>query len=163
MARARGGGQEMGRRAGTENVAAIAGFGVAAEAAMRALDAGAWASVAERRDALEDALMRGATGLICAGRGGPRLPNTSLIVSPGWKGETQVMQMDLAGFAVSAGSACSSGKLRGSGVLAAMGLDEGAAGSAIRISIGPETTDEDVSRFAECWLRHWHKQRARAA
>ncbi len=161
--RSRGGGQEMGRRAGTENVAAIAGFGAAAESAVRDLDAGRWEAVAERRDALEDALMRGATGLICPGRDGPRLPNTSLIVSPGWKGETQVMQMDLAGFAVSAGSACSSGKLRGSGTLGAMGLDATTAGSAIRISIGPETTDEDASRFAECWLRHWHKQRARAA
>ncbi len=162
-ARSRGGGQEMGRRAGTENVAAIAGFGAAAEAAARDLAAGTWDAVARRRDALEDALMKGASGLICPGRGGPRLPNTSLIVSPGWKGETQVMQMDLAGFAVSAGSACSSGKLRGSGVLAAMGLDDVSAGSAIRISMGPGTTDEDVSRFAECWLRQWHKQRARAA
>ncbi len=161
--RSRGGGQEMGRRAGTENVAAIAGFGAAAEAAQRDLDAGRWGEVEIRRDRLEDALMNGAEDLICAGRGAERLPNTSLLVSPGWKGETQVMQMDLAGFAVSAGSACSSGKLRGSGVLAAMGLDGIAAGSAIRVSIGPETTDEDVSRFAEAWLRQWHKQRARAA
>ncbi len=162
-ARSRGGGQEMGRRAGTENVAAIAGFGAAAEAAARDLADGAWDRVARRRDTLEDTLMREATGLICPGRDARRLPNTSLVVSPGWKGETQVMQMDLAGFAVSAGSACSSGKLRGSGVLAAMGLDERSAGSAIRISTGPETTDDDVSRFAESWLRQWHKQRARAA
>lgn len=162
-ARSRGGGQEMGRRAGTENVAAIAGFGAAAEAAVRDLDNDVWAEVQRRRDRLEDALMNGATGLICAGEGADRLPNTSLILSPGWKGETQVMQMDLAGFAISAGSACSSGKLRGSDVLAAMGLEGTADGSAIRISIGTETTDEDVSRFAEAWLRQWHKRRARAA
>ncbi|WP_036181653.1 cysteine desulfurase family protein [Palleronia rufa] len=162
-ARVRGGGQEMGRRAGTENVAAIAGFGAAAAAAAADLAAGRWSAVAARRDALEDALMAGAGDIICIGRDTPRLPNTSLIVCPGWKGETQVMQMDLAGFAVSAGSACSSGKLRGSGTLAAMGMDPDAAGSAIRVSLGPETTDEDVNRFAESWLRHWNRHRARAA
>ncbi len=162
-ARSKGGGQELGRRAGTENVAAIAGFGAAAAAAMRDLDAGIWAEVAERRNRLEAALMSGARGLMCAGRETARLPNTTLIVSPGWKGETQVMQMDLAGFAVSAGSACSSGKLRGSGTLAAMGFDDVEAGSAIRISLGPETTEDDVSRFAEAWLRRWHKHQARAA
>lgn len=163
VARSRGGGQEMGRRAGTENVAAIAGFGAAAEAAARDLDEGIWNDVAARRDRLESALMREASDLICVGKDAERLPNTALLVCPGWKGETQVMQMDLAGFAVSAGSACSSGKLRGSGVLAAMGLDGIAAGSAIRVSIGPDTTDEETSRFAEAWLRQWHKQRARAA
>ncbi|SFG06256.1 cysteine desulfurase [Palleronia marisminoris] len=162
-ARARGGGQEMGRRAGTENVAAIAGFGAAAEAAAADLAGGVWKDVAARRDYLEYALMREASGLICVGKDASRLPNTSLLVTPGWKGETQVMQMDLAGFAVSAGSACSSGKLRGSGTLAAMGMDPDAAGSAIRVSLGPTTTDEDVSRFAEAWLRQWNKHRARAA
>ena len=153
----------MGRRAGTENVAAIVGFGTAADAAAKDLAAGGWADVARLRDSLEDALMQEATGLICVGKDATRLPNTSLLVTPGWKGETQVMQMDLAGFAVSAGSACSSGKLRGSGTLAAMGMDPDAAGSAIRVSLGPTTTDEDVSRFAEAWLRQWNKHRARAA
>lgn len=162
-ARARGGGQEMGRRAGTENVAAIAGFGAAAEAAAADLSGGVWNDIAARRDSLEDTLMRGATGLICVGKDASRLPNTSLLVTPGWKGETQVMQMDLAGFAVSAGSACSSGKLRGSGTLAAMGMDPDAAGSAIRVSLGPTTTDDEVDRFAEAWLRQWNKHRARAA
>ncbi|TRD20757.1 cysteine desulfurase family protein [Palleronia caenipelagi] len=162
-ARLKGGGQEMGRRAGTENVAAIAGFGAAAEAAGRDLADGVWQEVAARRDALEERLMAEAPGLICAGKGADRLPNTTLMIAPGWKGETQVMQMDLAGFAVSAGSACSSGKLRGSGVLAAMGFDETAAGSALRVSIGPATTDEELGRFAETWLGQWVKHRARAA
>ena len=91
----------------------IAGFGAAAEAAARDLAAGVWDGVAELRNILEAALAskrRKAT--ISVGKGAPRLPNTSCIVAPGWKGETQVMQMDLAGFAVSAGSACSSGKVR---------------------------------------------------
>ena len=81
---------------------------------------------------------------------------------PGWKGETQVMQMDLAGFAISAGSACSSGKVRASRVLAAMGFGPETAGSAIRISIGPETRDE-VLAFAEAWARHYRRFRPKAA
>nr|WP_235971317.1 aminotransferase class V-fold PLP-dependent enzyme [Palleronia pontilimi] len=162
-ARIRGGGQEMGRRSGTENVAAIAGFGAAAAAAARDLDAGVWNDVAGRRNAFEAHLADHAEGLICVGQDAARLPNTSCLVTPGWKGETQVMQMDLAGFAVSAGSACSSGKLRGSGTLAAMGFDETAAGSALRVSIGPDTSDEDLARLADTWLAARQKYRARAA
>ena len=81
----------------------------------------------------------------------------------GWKGETQVMQLDLDGFAVSAGSACSSGKVRASRVLAAMGLDAETAASAIRVSIGPATTREEVLDFAGAWERHYRRFRARAA
>jgi cysteine desulfurase len=150
-ARAKGGGQEMGRRAGTENVAAIAGFGAAAEAAARDLADGLWEKVAEVRNILEDALASAEKTTIIVGKGVPRLPNTSCIVTPGWKGETQVMQMDLAGFAVSAGSACSSGKVRPSRVLSAMGFDDAAAASALRVSIGPGVAREDVLRFAEAW------------
>jgi cysteine desulfurase len=92
-----------------------------------------------------------------------RLPNTSCILTPGWKGETQVMQMDLAGFAISAGSACSSGKVKSSRVLKAMGFDETGAASAIRVSLGPTTTMEEVDRFAEAWIAARARQRARAA
>ena len=162
-ARSRGGGQEMGRRAGTENVAAIAGFGAAAEAAARDLAGGVWERVATLRDGLEGALKSAPEAPILIGEDASRLPNTTCIATPGWKGETQVMQLDLAGFAISAGSACSSGKLRGSGVLAAMGLEPDAAGSAIRVSLGPDTNDEDVARFAQCWLRLHERYRARAA
>ncbi|WP_375690750.1 cysteine desulfurase family protein [Pseudooceanicola sp. LIPI14-2-Ac024] len=162
-ARIRGGGQEMGRRSGTENVIGIAGFGAAAEAAARDLAAGVWDDVAARRDRLETAIAAGADDIIYAGKSGRRLPNTSCIVSPGWKGETQVMQMDLKGFAISAGSACSSGKVRASRTLAAMGYDEGLSASAIRVSLGPQTTDEDVDRFAESWLAARKRHRARAA
>jgi cysteine desulfurase len=92
-----------------------------------------------------------------------RLPNTLCVIAPGWKGETQVMAMDLAGFAISAGSACSSGKVRASRVLGAMGYDKGLAGQAIRVSIGPSVTEEDVLRFADIWTNAYAKARARAA
>ncbi len=157
-AQMRGGGQEMGRRAGTENLIGIAGFGAAAEAAGHDLAAGVWERVAQFRNILESTLSGPASGTISIGKGtgsvgkaAGRLPNTLCLMTPGWKGETQVMQLDLAGFAISAGSACSSGKLRASPVLRAMGFDEAAAGSAIRISLGPDVTEQDVMRFADVW------------
>ena len=162
VARIRGGGQEMGRRSGTENVAGIAGFGAAAETSARDLASGAWERVAELRDALESHLEADAPETISVGKGPRRLPNTLCLARPGWKGETQVMAMDLAGFAVSAGSACSSGKARASRVLTAMGLAPDVAGSAIRISLGPATTEAEVRAFAEAWLTR-HERRARAA
>lgn len=159
----RGGGQEMGRRAGTENLIGIAGFGAAAEAAARDLADGVWEQVAEFRNILDAALSDPANGTISVGKAVGRLPNTLCLVTPGWKGETQVMKMDLAGFAVSAGSACSSGKVRASRVLAAMGLDDNAAASALRLSLGPGTTKEDVLRFADAWLAARARHKARAA
>ncbi len=162
-ARIKGGGQEMGRRSGTENVIGIAGFGAAAEAAARDLANGVWERVKEFRNILEKTLEAGSKSTIFVGKGQERLPNTLCFATPGWKGETQVMQMDLAGFAVSAGSACSSGKVRASAVLTAMGFDEATAASAIRVSLGPHTSEEDVLRFAETWLEKEKKHRARAA
>jgi cysteine desulfurase len=159
----RGGGQEMGRRAGTEDVAGIAGFGAAIASAARELADGVWEEVAERRNILEEALASAASATIFVGKGAPRLPNTSCFAVPGWKGETQVMQLDLDGFAVSAGSACSSGKVRASRVLTAMGLDPVTAASAIRVSIGPATTKEEVLAFAGAWERHYRRFRSRAA
>ncbi len=162
-ARIRGGGQEMGRRSGTENVIGIAGFGAAAEAAVRDLADGVWDRVAELRNILESSIAAAAKHTIFVGNDGPRLPNTSCLVTPGWKGETQVMQMDLAGFAISAGSACSSGKVRASRVLTAMGYDEATAANAIRVSLGPDVTEQDVLRFSEAWCDKEKKHRARAA
>ncbi|WP_071675409.1 cysteine desulfurase family protein [Nioella nitratireducens] len=150
-ARIKGGGQEMGRRSGTENLIGIAGFGAAAEAAAQDLANGAWERVAQLRNILENSLDLDGNVTILVGKGADRLPNTTCLVTPGWKGETQVMQMDLAGFAVSAGSACSSGKVASSAVLRAMGHDEREAGSAIRISIGPDTTKDEVLRFSKAW------------
>ncbi len=151
-AQIKGGGQEMGRRSGTENVIGIAGFGAAAQAASRDLDQGVWERVKELRIILEKKLASGAPTTIFVGKDAQRLPNTSNFITPGWKGETQVMQMDLSGYSVSAGSACSSGKVRASKVLTAMGFDEDLASCAIRVSLGPETTEEDVLGFAEAWL-----------
>ena len=162
-ARTLGGGQEMGRRSGTENVAGIAGFGAAAQAAARDLANGVWDQVAKLRDLLEEGLKAEAKDLVIIGQGANRLPNTSYFASPGWKGETQVMAMDMAGFAVSAGSACSSGKVRASRVLRAMGYDEAIGTSAIRVSLGPLTTQEEILRFVDSWAAAHKRYRAKAA
>lgn len=162
-AQLKGGGQEMGRRAGTENLIGIAGFAAAAEAAARDLANGVWDEVAELRNILESQLSAAAKETISVGNGLPRLPNTLCLIAPGWKGETQVMAMDLAGFAISAGSACSSGKVRASRVLTAMGFDEALAGQAIRVSLGPGQRRDDVLRFGEIWTAAYAKARARAA
>ncbi len=162
-ARIKGGGQEMGRRSGTENVIGIAGFAAAAEAAMRDLDAGAWGRVEKFRNILESGIVAAAPEVILAGKDSSRLPNTANFAVPGWKGETQVMQMDLAGFAISAGSACSSGKVRASRVLRAMGYDDEVASSAIRVSLGPDTTEEEIGRFIDAWTAQYRKFRQRAA
>ncbi|MBM7067526.1 cysteine desulfurase family protein [Actibacterium sp. 188UL27-1] len=163
VAQIAGGGQEMGRRSGTENVIGIAGFGAAVEAAARDLADGVWERVAQLRNILEISLDAAEKDIIFVGKDAARLPNTSCFAVPGWKGETQVMQMDLAGFAVSAGSACSSGKVKPSRVLRAMGYDEVTAASAIRVSLGPTTTEDEVLRFADAWIAAYRRHKARAA
>ena len=159
----KGGGQEMGRRAGTENLIGIAGFGAAAEAAARDLADGVWERVAELRNTLNQALSFEGFNTISVGNSAACLPNTLCLIAPHWKGETQVMVMDLAGFAISAGSACSSGKVRASKTLQAMGYDETLAGQAIRISLGPTNTEDEVLRFAESWGREYKRILARVA
>ena len=159
----RGGVQEMGRRAGTENLVGIAGFAAAATAAARDLAAGVWDDVAEIRNILELALSDLGFATISVGHGVLRLPNTLCLIAPGWKGESQVMAMDLAGFAVSAGSACSSGKVRPSRVLTAMGHSQVLAGQAIRLSIGPGVSREQVLRFADIWGRDFRRITSRVA
>jgi cysteine desulfurase len=134
-----GGGQERGRRGGTEALPAIAGLGAAAEAA----DPAAAARLLPVRDAIEAGL-----GLPVAGSGARRLPNTSCVILPGAPAETQVIALDLAGMRVSAGSACSSGKVARSPVLASMGLGE-AAGEAIRVSLPWNAPADAAARFVE--------------
>ncbi len=158
-----GGGQEMGRRSGTENVIGIVGFGAAAKAAEKDLRDGVWEHVAELRNILESALEAATEELIIFGKDVARLPNTSCFAVPGWKGETQVMQMDLAGYAVSAGSACSSGKVKESRVLRAMGFDSLTASSAIRVSLGPTTTEAEVLGFVDAWTGAYRRWKTRAA
>ena len=133
-----GGGQERGRRGGTEALPAIAGLGAAAMAAEPA----ASLRLAALRDGIEAAL-----GLPVAGEGAPRLPNTTCLVLPGIPAETAVIALDLEGVRVSAGAACSSGKVSRSPVLAAMGLGEG-AGQAIRVSLPWNAPDDAPARFA---------------
>ncbi|KAB7615924.1 cysteine desulfurase [Amylibacter sp. SFDW26] len=162
-AQIKGGGQEMGRRSGTENVVGIAGFGAAAETAAKDLANGVWDEVAELRDYLENRIAEVASDAIFFGKDVKRLPNTSNFAVAGWKGETQVMQMDLAGYAISAGSACSSGKVKASKVLQAMGYDDITASSAIRISLGPTNTKDEIDGFVSAWGKAYTKYRAKAA
>jgi cysteine desulfurase len=115
------------------------------------------------RNLLEARIADASKETIFVGNAVTRLPNTSCYVTRGWKGETQVMAMDLAGFAISAGSACSSGKVKASRVLQAMGLDEVEAASATRISLGLETTKAEVLAYADAWADRYKKMRARAA
>jgi cysteine desulfurase len=159
----RGGGQEMNRRSGTENITGIAGFGAAAQAAGHDVASGRWDEVAYFRSILEKTIASFTDQTIFVGKEMPRLPNTSYMLTPGWKGETQVMQMDLAGFAISAGSACSSGKVKASTVLLAMGYTQAEAGSAIRVSLGLHTTQDDVLRFADAWRAKYENHQMRAA
>lgn len=138
-----GGGQERGLRPGTHNVAGIAGFAAAARQGAR-MDS-------RSRDRLETTLRAAVPGLEIYGAATPRLPNTSCLRLAGVPAQTQVMAMDIDGFAVSAGAACSSGKVKESRVLAAMGAGSG-AGEAIRVSFGPTTTETELDAFAASWI-----------
>jgi len=145
----RGGGQEFGRRAGTENVPGIVGFGLAAELAVDALSGAAL--VAARRDDLELRLRQVLPSVAVFGAAAPRLPNTCCLGLAGIPAETQVIALDLAGVAVSAGAACSSGKVRRSAVLSAMGVDPAWADGAIRVSLGETTEAWEIDRFIAAW------------
>ncbi|MGE5536880.1 MAG: cysteine desulfurase family protein [Acidobacteriota bacterium] len=146
----KGGGQERSQRAGTENVAAIAGFGAAAEivCSIRQAEAEPRLSL---RDTLEASLKATRPDLVVFGADAPRLPNTILFTVPGLKAETAIISFDLNGIAVSSGAACSSGKVQPSHVLAAMGVEPALARGAIRISLGWETTEHDIERLLFAW------------
>jgi cysteine desulfurase len=146
----RGGGQERGARAGTENVAGIAGFGAAAASAMVTM-----AADCERMRSLRDRLEAGLAGspTVVFGRNAERLPNTSLFAAPGMRAETALINLDLMGFAVSSGSACSSGKVAASHVLAAMGVPGDLSAGAIRLSIGPATRENEIDLFLKAWMK----------
>ncbi len=156
-----GGGQERGRRAGTENVAGIVGFGVAARSAMSRLAQGS--AIAALRDDAERRLCAIAPGAVVFAAAVARLPNTLCIAMPGVPAATQVMALDLAGVMVSAGAACSSGKLRPSPVLAAMGVPAALADGAIRVSLGWSSTASDIDHLVEAWAALYARTRAHAA
>lgn len=147
----RGGGQEKGRRAGTENVIGILGFGAALHAAMEQSEAES-SRIRGLRERLEAGLMADA-GTVIFSRAAARLPNTTLAAVPGMKAETAVIGFDLEGVAVSSGSACSSGKVQPSQVLAAMGVPLELARGAIRISLGWNTSESDVDFFLQAWRK----------
>lgn len=145
----RGGGQERRRRAGTENLPGIAGFGAAAGLCGERLRG--IARIAALRDDMERRVLAACPGARIFGAGAARLANCSAIFMPGMAAETQVMAFDLEGIAVSAGSACSSGKVTASHVLAAMGAADAEARGTIRVSLGHETTAGEIDRFVEVW------------
>jgi cysteine desulfurase len=147
----RGGGQELGRRAGTENVAGIAAFGAATTAAMAALAEDA-ARLQAFRERLEKGLMQ-TPGIIVFSVDTPRLPNTTLFTVPGLKAETAVIGFDLGGIAVSSGSACSSGKVQPSHVLAAMRVGPELAQGAVRLSLGWSTSETDIDLALQAWRK----------
>jgi cysteine desulfurase len=148
----RGGGQERGLRAGTENVAGIAAFGAAA-AAVRAHLADEAAHMRSLRNLLEEGLREIAPQTVIFGEAAERLPNTTLFSHPGLKAETAVIAFDLAGIAVSSGAACSSGKVQPSHVLAAMGVSEALTRGAIRASVGYSTTTADIEATLNAWRK----------
>lgn len=148
----RGGGQERGNRAGTENVAALAGFGAAAQAAGEALAADG-PRIAVLRERIEAGLLAAAAGTVIFGESAERLPNTTLFAVPGCKAETAIMALDLEGIAVSSGSACSSGKVTASHVVKAMGVAPELAAGAVRLSLGWSTTEADIEGFLTAWRK----------
>ncbi|HEY0236601.1 MAG TPA: cysteine desulfurase family protein [Afipia sp.] len=145
----RGGGQEKGRRAGTENVPGIAGFGAATEATLKSLQP-AMARMAKLQRMLEAGL-KSVCDVTVFSTDAQRLPNTTLFSAPGMKAETAVIAFDLEGIAVSSGSACSSGKVQPSHVLAAMGVPASLAQGAVRLSLGWETSEAEVNYVLEAW------------
>jgi cysteine desulfurase len=152
-----GGGQERSIRAGTENVPGIVGFGAAAEAALRDLgsDQSTW------RDAVAERL-KAEAGVTVLGEGAPRLDQTLCLAAPGFPSDLQVMQMDLAGIMVSAGSACSSGKVKSSRGAEAMGLSD-LGPFVLRVSGGRGSTEADWQAFADAWLKAYDNHRRRHA
>lgn len=152
-----GGGQEMRRRAGSENVAGIAGFGAAARAAREGLEA--FAALGRLRDSLEEKIAGRAPDAVFFGKEATRLPNTTYLSAPGLDAETLLMALDLDGVAVSAGAACSSGKIGRPRVLDAMGVPENLSRGAVRVSLGWTSDASDIDRFVESWLRVFERTR----
>lgn len=147
----KGGGQERRRRGGTENVVGIAGFGAAAAEVARDVEAMKRASAL--RDQLEASVMSLTPDAVIIGRNAARIGNTSCIAVPGKQAETLVIRMDMEGVAISAGAACTSGKVGANTVITAMGLPDSVARSAVRVSLGAETSETDIAAFLAAWQK----------
>lgn len=156
-----GGGQEKSRRAGTENVAAIAGFGVAASICSKRIDR--MKNIKTLRDELEKEIISISPESIIFGSGGMRLPNTLMINMPNVDAQTQMIYFDMNGISISSGSACSSGKVKASHVIKSMGFGEDIAKSVIRISLGPDTKKSDIEKFIEVWGNLYKKNNKKVA
>lgn len=158
-----GGGQEKRRRAGTENVAGIAGFGLGAELAANGIEK--YQRLEKWRDRLETEIKNIAPEMSIYGRNAPRVANTTALCLAGLPAETQLLSLDLEGIAVSSGSACSSGTFKPSPILQAMGANESEASSTLRISTGWDSKESDIDRFIEAWGKIYQRvsEKARAA
>ena len=156
-----GGGQERGLRSGTSNIFGAHGFGLAAKEIYTINII--YAALQDFRDSFETVLKEEFPSLKIAGDASPRLPNTTLFTCPGLRSDVQFMHLDLKGFSVSVGSACSSGKVKPSRVLLAMGYTEAESGCSLRISMGPSTTKDDINRFCKVWLDLAKSNRHKAA
>ena len=146
-------------RAGTENVAGIAGFGVAAELAVR--DMAAYQNLSVLRDRIETELKKIATAVHIFGKDAPRVANTTMFSLPGVSSETQLIALDLAGICVSNGSACASGTVKASHVLCGMGVGETEAGSSLRVSLGWNSTEQEVDYFIRKWAEMYERIQSR--
>ena len=147
----RGGGQERRLRSGTENILGIVGFAKALEISNKNIKNGYWEEISEIKNFLENEILNISNNSIIVGKNLKRLPNTSCIITPGWDGHNQVIQLDLAGFSVSAGSACSSGKMKYSNTLFALGYNKDLSKQAIRVSLGVNTKKSEVEAFLKEW------------
>lgn len=156
-----GGNQEKNMRAGTENLAGIVGFGVAAELAVR--DMAEFQKLTVLRDRVETELKKIAPAVRFFGQDLPRVVNTSMFSLPGVSSETQLIALDLAGICVSNGSACASGTVKASHVLKAMGVSEAEAGSSLRVSLGWNSTEKDVECFIQKWAEMYERVKSRVS
>ena len=154
-----GGNQEFGLRAGTENFVLIAAFVEALNYSLNLVEKGVWQEIEILRNMLEDEIKEISKTTIIVGEKEKRLPNTSCIITPGWKGESQVIAMDLEGFSVSSGTACSSGKLSEISLLKEMKDSDNLASSSIRVSLGPNTKKSDIEAFIFSWKQLYSRHK----
>ena len=154
----KGGGQEFGKRSGTENLMNIQGFAKSIEDRIFEINSGKWDEIKSNRDYLEEMILNESYETLIVGKKVNRLPNTSFFITPGWKNDLQVATLDLEGFSVSSGMACSSGKKIKNNSLLSMGYSSSEADCAIRVSIGETTKKKDLEKFVSVWSSYNKKR-----